>query len=76
MKCPNFKLIIVGDGPERKSLEALAKKQKISNKIIFTGERKDTERFYNLADIYVHSAKQEGFPNVFLEAMSSGVPNF
>jgi glycosyltransferase involved in cell wall biosynthesis len=64
----------VGKGMERKYLETLAKKLNIGDRVIFTGEQEDTEKFYNLADIFVLASEQEGFPNVYLEAMASGVP--
>ena len=35
--CSDIKLVIVGDGPERKSLEGLVEKYKLQNKIDFKG---------------------------------------
>lgn len=67
-------LVIVGDGPEKGSLQKLANKLKLNNRIIFTGFRKDVERFYSIADLFILLSTYEGFGHVYLEALSSGVP--
>lgn len=67
-------LVVVGDGSERLYLEILAKKLNIDNKVKFAGFRKDVERFYSIADVFVLPSIYEGFGHVYLEAMASGVP--
>lgn len=67
-KHPNILLLIVGDGAQRKDLEAIAKSSKI--KVIFTGYQHDTVPYYLLMDIFVLPSLFEGLPNVVLEAMS------
>ena len=39
VKIPNCKLLVVGDGPERENLEALAKELDIEKSVVFTGEK-------------------------------------
>lgn len=70
----NALLIIIGDGPEKKSLEVLA--QELSTNIIFTGKlpRNEIIELLITADLFVLTSKMEGLPLVILEAMSAGTP--
>jgi glycosyltransferase involved in cell wall biosynthesis len=74
IRAKKVKLIIVGDGFQRRYLERLVNNLGIKEKTIFTGFRSDVEKFYNLADVFVCSSIYEGFGHVYLEAMASGVP--
>ncbi|MFQ5963570.1 MAG: glycosyltransferase family 4 protein [Candidatus Scalinduaceae bacterium] len=76
INCPNLKLVIIGDGPEKPKLESLSKKLNVSDRIFFFGNVTDEEKFQllNISDIYVSSSQHEGFGIVFLEAMASGLP--
>jgi glycosyltransferase involved in cell wall biosynthesis len=67
-------LIVVGDGPERTYLEKLTKRLCIAERVRFVGMRNDVERFYSLADVFILASTYEGFGQVFLEALASGVP--
>lgn len=68
----DFKLIIVGDGPEHSSLEAAALPS--GKRIVFTGQIGDVQTFYAMADVFVLPSHSEGSPNVLLEAMAAEVP--
>ena len=70
----NTYLVIVGAGIERPYLEQLVKRLNLTNKTRFVGNRSDVERFYSIADVFVLPSTYEGFGQVFLEAMASGVP--
>ena len=76
IKNPRLKLIVVGDGPERKSLESQANRLELQKKVIFTGFVSDEEKFQllNISDCYVSTSQHEGFGIVFLEAMACGLP--
>jgi glycosyltransferase involved in cell wall biosynthesis len=68
------KLIIIGEGRERKSLEELIKKEGLKDKIKLLGKKKDAYKYLKAFDIFVLSSVKEGFPWVALEAMSARVP--
>jgi len=71
----NVVLKIAGEGPERNSLEILAKKLGLNN-VVFLGylQRKSLINLYKSCDVYVHSSYAETFPSVIREAMSVGRP--
>ncbi|MFQ5964009.1 MAG: glycosyltransferase family 4 protein [Candidatus Scalinduaceae bacterium] len=72
----NFKLIIVGGGPEREYLENFCKLAKIETKVEFLGavKHKDIAGIYQKANILVLPSLEESLANVTLEAMASGLP--
>jgi glycosyltransferase involved in cell wall biosynthesis len=71
---PSCKLVIVGDGPERARLKALAEQTGYGPRIIFTGRMTDVQPFYALAHSFVLPSHSEGSPIVLLEAMAAEVP--
>ena len=71
---PNLCLWIVGDGPVRSELEALANELNITGHVRFWGQRMDTQGFFSRADCFVMSSVSEGLPMSLLQAMSLGVP--
>lgn len=69
-----MKMVFVGDGPTKKSIEKYATDCEISDLVIFEGTKSDVQNYYKAAKIFVHSSPSEGLPTVLLEAMSFGVP--
>ncbi|HWQ52525.1 MAG TPA: glycosyltransferase [Bryobacteraceae bacterium] len=67
-------LVIVGDGPEKERIAALAKSLGIAGAVTFTGQVPSAEPYYGIADVAVLSSLSEGSPNALLEAMASRVP--
>ena len=70
---PGWKLVILGDGPEKKKLESLIEKLGLTKHVSLPGMIKDVEKYYQMASIFVLSSKYEGFPNALAEAMGAGL---
>lgn len=69
-----FQLVIVGDGPERKALEAeLRVRPSLNGRTRFVGEISDIVSQLNSFDIFVLPSLAEGMSNALLEAMSVGL---
>lgn len=71
---PNTNLLIIGDGPERQSLEALVKQLKINDYVKFLGVRFDLSAIYNDLDLFILTSRNEGTPVAVIEALAHGVP--
>lgn len=71
---PNCKLLIVGDGPDRAGLEALAAELRITHAVVFTGFIEDVESVFRALDIFIFPAVGEALPTSLLLAMAYGLP--
>jgi glycosyltransferase involved in cell wall biosynthesis len=73
---PSFEVEIVGDGPERTSLESLAKSLGVADRVRFAGSvpYDSLPGRYADADVYALTSHAEGMPLVVLEAMATGLP--
>ena len=68
------KLVIVGDGRERRNLQEKADSLNLNKRIIFTGERNDVDHLLKGMDVFVLPSLSEGISVTLLEAMREGVP--
>ena len=67
--------VLVGDGPERGALEALASELGLlPDGVSFAGRRNEVPALLRSAHIYMLTSEHEGFPNVLLEAMAARLP--
>ena len=71
---PQTKFIVVGDGPERTSLESLIDQLNIRDSVSLAGRREDIPSVFASFDIAVSSSRQEGLPMAILEGMASSRP--
>jgi glycosyltransferase involved in cell wall biosynthesis len=67
------RLVIVGDGPERGTLEQLARSLHIDNDTFFAGHSTRAEAWLAAFDIFALSSDTEQMPLSLLEAMASGL---
>lgn len=67
-------LVLVGDGPQRSEIEALAKASGVQNRAHFIGQVSDPAPYYALADVLALPSLSEGSPLALLEAMGAGLP--
>ena len=71
---PRARLVLVGDGPERRALEALAIELGVAEQVTFAGTRPNRPNPHHLFDLSVLSSVSEGFPNSVVEAMAAARP--
>jgi glycosyltransferase involved in cell wall biosynthesis len=67
------RLVIVGDGPERAALEALARELGIAGAVRFTGHLAAPQEVFRTFDLFALSSDTEQMPLSVLEAMASGL---
>jgi glycosyltransferase involved in cell wall biosynthesis len=70
-----WRLAIVGDGPLREELQALARELQISEQVDWLGHVADPVAFLKAAKFFVLTSRFEGSPNALLEAMACGLPS-
>lgn len=72
----DFKLTLVGDGPDMKSLKRLSSSLGLTKQVTFTGVlgQQQVQEHYRNADIFVLPSFAEGVPVVLMEAMAMEIP--
>ena len=70
----NSRLVIIGEGVERKKLEALTKDLNINDKVVFTGYVSEVASALAQINIFAISSDTEQMPNAVNEAMAAGLP--
>jgi len=67
-------LLLVGEGPERNDLIALARHVGCEHLVRFAGYRADAARLIGLCNVFWLASEFEGMSNSVMEAMAAGVP--
>ncbi len=68
------RLVIIGDGPERAALQALAAERGVAARVVFAGHRADPASCYRGFDLFALSSDTEQMPLSVLEAMAARLP--
>lgn len=71
---PSAKLMLVGDGENRATIEKQISDLGISKSVILTGVRNDIHDIMQAMDVFVMPSRYEGLPVVSIEAQASGLP--
>ena len=73
-KWPALRLVIIGDGPLKSRLAAMAEELGIAQKICLPGSIPQAARYLQAMDVFCLTSHTEGMPNVVMEAAAAGVP--
>lgn len=72
--CPDARLLVIGDGPDRAMLENYATSLGVASTVVFAGFQPRTRPFFEVMDMLLHPAGSEAFGLVLVEAMYAGLP--
>ncbi|MGK7393553.1 MAG: glycosyltransferase family 4 protein [Candidatus Cyclobacteriaceae bacterium M3_2C_046] len=71
----DFNIHILGDGPERASLEEKASQLNVTREVRFWGFQTDLVRFYNQFDLFILPSQEEALSLSLIDAGSTGLPS-
>src|SRR3989442_6580101 len=71
---PHFKLLIIGDGPEKERIENLCKGVNIQKHVLLAGKKDEVLPYLRALDAFLLTSHTEQMPMTILEAMSVGIP--
>ncbi len=75
-KMPSTYVVLAGDGPYKKDMLKLIKKNNLESRFIFTDKVTNIAPILSIMDVFLLASKYEGTPNVVLEAEWLGIPVF
>ena len=73
-RVPDCRLVLIGDGPDRKKLESLVRDLGLAERVALPGYAKNPYSYMKNADLYVLSSRYEGLGLTLIESMALGTP--
>ncbi|MBI6522040.1 glycosyltransferase family 4 protein [Proteus mirabilis] len=75
LQFPDWQLLLIGDGPQRKNLQPMVKLAGLEESVFFLGNRNDVPDCLNAMDLFaLPSFGNEGVPQGIMQAMACGLP--
>ena len=71
---PGLRILVVGDGPERVRLEALARLRGLGDRVHFAGDQARVLPFLAAMDVLVAPSRSEGLGVAVIEGLAAGLP--
>ncbi|WP_050498019.1 glycosyltransferase [Oenococcus oeni] len=71
---PNSKLLLIGSGDKKETLEKKINQLGLEKQILFLGNRSDVPNLLQVMDIFAFPSRHEGFGMAALEAQAAGLP--
>lgn len=71
---PNTRLIVIGDGEQKKMILDLIETNQIQDHVVLLGIKQNPYPYIKEADVFVLSSLYEGFPTIVVESLLSGTP--
>jgi glycosyltransferase involved in cell wall biosynthesis len=69
-----YRIVVIGDGPQRPELEALAAELGLSDRVVFAGDVSDPAAHLQALDVFTLTSRTEQMPLAVLEAMATALP--
>ena len=69
-----LRFVLIGEGPEQMALQILARDLGITDRVVFTGDRRNITEWLSALNVVVLPSDAESLPNAVLEAMASARP--
>ena len=73
-KYPSYKLIILGDGPDKYKINNLIQSLNLKNKVLIKGWVQNTDQYFKSAKIFALTSLYEGLGNVYIDAVNHEIP--
>ncbi len=71
---PEARFLLVGDGPMKSAMQEMARREGIAERVYFAGELADPKPALATMKVFLLTSREEGLPNVVIEAQAQGVP--
>ena len=70
----NFRVLIVGDGPDKPLYENMIEQQNLQKEVILLGSKKNPYPYFKVSDCFVLTSEYEGYPVVYVESFVLNMP--